>query len=87
MTFERHPPIPGSRQNRISFDSTPSESLGRAFGWDPDSVRLDETGRTESEIYFDVYAAQGSKGHSVGDESFRGVLTAITREEIWRRMS
>lgn len=86
--FERQPAVPNSNKNVIEFDSSPERAIGRAHGWDPETVTLTEVSRTKEQINFDVHAAEYSfEGEPPKKSVRRGILKVLTREEIRLRNS
>lgn len=84
--FERQPPIARSNKNVIEFDSSAELAIGRAFGYDPKTIELRETSRTDAQVNFDVYAAEFSADDAPPKPLLRrGILKTITRQEMRRR--
>lgn len=72
----------GMQNDQIRFDSSPTGSLERAYGYKAGSVRLDRKDEIEGVIHFDVYAIYDGTTAEVQV----GTMTGLTREAHYRRL-
>jgi hypothetical protein len=88
--FERADFVQGSRYNVIEFDSSPSGSICRMYGYAPQGFELREVGRkSDQEIYYEVWASHRTGGTPeepvLGRKARRGKLRMWTDAAILER--